>query len=557
MELKREMYPEIKRLAIQAGLETTPIDSLLSILSKKSAQMCSSGNPNTIGRLVLQENNYDTLFGADKSLLGEGTYGEVYLTSTGSVNKNSKVDFISSDIREISILNYLSHPNVVCIYAVKFNLNDKLTMGMPAADFTLRNYKMKDAQDRKNIYYQLFRGLAYIHSKHVWHLDMKPANVLIYSNSGKTIAKIADFGMAIPYARKRVFDNPKSVITLYWRSPENFLGIEDFDERADVWSLGVMFLDSIVSTLNNYTFGAPTPKEVITLIFETLGWPDKNDWDENIEGRLKKVGFKSLEIEELKKRTGILNMLTINKYEMDIISKTVTWMDKRSSANEILALPYFKDETVESYLPADPVDIKPCGLSMVDDLNPVFKNNNIIKFITKILSLSTNPKAESIKMSYYAAELLSKYNAKGHSITDDTTNASVGIAISFINLYTSDKSDFNSSALLEIKKILIAVDFNLVFPTCYDFLMEYVEEHSPFYLDHKKALFKILIFVYLFYAPKYTSDKVAQIALAATGFSVGNGLKMTCSAGLDIYTDEIYNDLLLITGISQLVQPPM
>lgn len=40
--------------------------------------------------------------------------------------------------------------------------------------------------------YQIFRSLAYLHSKHICHRDIKPDNMLIDLASG--VLKICDFG---------------------------------------------------------------------------------------------------------------------------------------------------------------------------------------------------------------------------------------------------------------------------------------------------------------------------------------------------------------------------
>ena len=44
------------------------------------------------------------------------------------------------------------------------------------------------------LFYQLLRGLKFIHSANVLHRDLKPANIFI--NTDQLLLKIGDFGLA-------------------------------------------------------------------------------------------------------------------------------------------------------------------------------------------------------------------------------------------------------------------------------------------------------------------------------------------------------------------------
>ena len=98
----------------------------------------------------------------------------------------------------------------------------------------------------KKIFYEIVRGLKFMHDRHIYHRDLKPQNILVGS-SGEI--KIGDFGLS------RVIVNPnrtfsKEIETLWYRSPELLLGrlldnegIKHYDGGVDTWSLGCILYE--------------------------------------------------------------------------------------------------------------------------------------------------------------------------------------------------------------------------------------------------------------------------------------------------------------------------
>lgn len=91
--------------------------------------------------------------------------------------------------------------------------------------------------DNQNIIRQLFSGLAHIHSKRIIHGDLKHKNILVFED-GKRVA-ICDFGNA------QSFDTPRKgsdkLTTLWFRAPESLAWRPDWDEKIDIWSMGVIY----------------------------------------------------------------------------------------------------------------------------------------------------------------------------------------------------------------------------------------------------------------------------------------------------------------------------
>ena len=77
----------------------------------------------------------------------------------------------------------------------------------------------------------IVRGLSYLHSHDVVHLDVKPANVLL-DQQGR--CKLADFGTAVALSdlmQSEVMGTP------VYMAPERVTG--DTSALSDIWSLGI------------------------------------------------------------------------------------------------------------------------------------------------------------------------------------------------------------------------------------------------------------------------------------------------------------------------------
>lgn len=87
--------------------------------------------------------------------------------------------------------------------------------------------------------HQCLQALAYVHAKGVKHRDIKPNNIMMHSRD-PVMVKLADFGLAST--------SPVSATncgTLLYSAPEMLSsdGRQRYDQRIDIWSLGVTFLE--------------------------------------------------------------------------------------------------------------------------------------------------------------------------------------------------------------------------------------------------------------------------------------------------------------------------
>ena len=100
------------------------------------------------------------------------------------------------------------------------------------------HFKFTDAH-LKSLCHQMLAGLAYLHHKGVIHRDIKGSNILL-NNRGEL--KLADFGLARFYHKRRKSDYTNRVIALWYRPPELLYGATIYGAEVDMWSAGYAIL---------------------------------------------------------------------------------------------------------------------------------------------------------------------------------------------------------------------------------------------------------------------------------------------------------------------------
>lgn len=201
---------------------------------------------------------------------------------------------------------------------------------------TERNYILM-----KVLFVQMLMGLEYIHSKNVYHNDIKMDNVLIADDDdGNPIAKICDFGLS------SFFPVPGCAACCY-RPPEVCSEKGKFTNVSDVFSLGCVFYEMISGKdfISLDHVDDPEPEDVAQTIIKQL-----NITDTNI---IKKVLGDSLQVRKSNRRGNVIDKLKIRKEFGDEIhiKKFKTLLkgmlefdpDKRLNPTSALDSEYFSD----------------------------------------------------------------------------------------------------------------------------------------------------------------------------------------------------------------------
>uniref|UniRef100_A0A6B2L9Z8 Protein kinase domain-containing protein n=1 Tax=Arcella intermedia TaxID=1963864 RepID=A0A6B2L9Z8_9EUKA len=199
--------------------------------------------------------------------VGEGGYSIVYsgdwngtpvalkiLKTKDEEDEKTKRKVIRLLMSESQMLKALRHPNILQFlgFIAENNVFGIVTEFMERGSLyqNLKDIRNKLKEEfshdiKKKILIDICRGMTYLHNRNpvVLHRDLKSLNVLLTSDLR---AKLADMGLSRIFQpldgnRNRVM----SVVgTPHWTAPE-VLNREDYDEKADVWSFGVIIWELI------------------------------------------------------------------------------------------------------------------------------------------------------------------------------------------------------------------------------------------------------------------------------------------------------------------------
>ena len=154
-------------------------------------------------------------------------------------------DFVRRFKNESKAIAVLSHPNIVKVYDVSFG--DKLQyIVMEYVDgITLKEYIQKQGiitwNDAVFFISQILKALQHAHDKGIVHRDIKPQNIILLPTGN---IKVTDFGIA-RFSRTETKTLTENAIgSVHYISPEQAKG-EFTDERADIYSLGVVFYEML------------------------------------------------------------------------------------------------------------------------------------------------------------------------------------------------------------------------------------------------------------------------------------------------------------------------
>lgn len=235
-------------------------DAASSVASSIASNWQRSPSPDTSVSSTSSRRSSDSGSPFEKiSDLGQGAYGLVHkvklqerhheaseptvfaLKTVHNYPNNIKIK--RQFLREVSIVGQLQHHSIVPFVAA-YSEFDSLNLVMSSvAECNLKEYLEKPAASGSAQHLLAWIGdlasaVQYLHSKHIRHADLKPANLLI---SGSKIL-IADFGVSRFLSKTEPTTASRSPMTPLYAAPEVAEG-RAHGRPADVFSLGLIFLE--------------------------------------------------------------------------------------------------------------------------------------------------------------------------------------------------------------------------------------------------------------------------------------------------------------------------
>jgi serine/threonine protein kinase len=225
-------------------------------------------------------------------LIGQGGMGFVYKAKQRHLDRDVALKILHSELqqdpsfakrfeREAQALAKLNHPNIVSIFdsghteAGDYYFVMEYVDGVNLRD-VLHGGHLEPAKALA-IVPQVCDALQYAHEQGIVHRDIKPENILL---DGRGQVKIADFGLAKlldPSSQnEHISRTGQRMGTAHYMAPEQVQDSTDVDNRADIYSLGVVFYEMLTGELPIGHFSKPS---------KTV----------KLDGRLDKVVLKTLE----------------------------------------------------------------------------------------------------------------------------------------------------------------------------------------------------------------------------------------------------------------------
>ncbi len=202
-------------------------------------------------------------------LIGEGGMGQVFLAEQKTpVKRKVAIKLMMRGMNSREVLHRfhtemlamaaLDHPNIARVFNTGTAEDGRPYFvmehvpGIPITQYCID--RKLSINKRLGLFIKLCEAINHAHQKGIIHRDIKPTNILVFSQTGKPLLKIIDFGIS-KIADQRQGDAPfqtrygQFIGTPSYMSPEQFDGISDIDIRSDVYSLGVTLYEILVESV--------------------------------------------------------------------------------------------------------------------------------------------------------------------------------------------------------------------------------------------------------------------------------------------------------------------
>ena len=223
-----------------------PVDRLEGNLAPLAARLRKPA-PSLTGRTVGQFQVHERI--------GGGGMGVVYRATDTRAGRTVALKVLKPELDadrtaaerfrlEARTVSALDHPNICTVLEIGETEDGRLFIAMPRYDGETLAPRIArgamPAAEALAVAIQVARALANVHARGIIHRDIKPSNVLV---TGAGTVKLLDFGIA-KLAGVSLTGAAAPPGTMSYMSPEHLAG-KDVDQRADIWSLGVVLYEML------------------------------------------------------------------------------------------------------------------------------------------------------------------------------------------------------------------------------------------------------------------------------------------------------------------------
>ncbi|XP_018566564.1 serine/threonine-protein kinase ULK3-like [Anoplophora glabripennis] len=293
---------------------------------------------------------------------------------------------------EIAFLKLLEHPNIIS-YICSDIKKYYMYLGIEYSKYgCLTKYMEKrdnlSEQSVQIIMRQLLSAICYLHSKNIFHGDIKPENIILIEEEGLKI-KLTDFGLAEVIMKNQTIQKKSG--SFFYMSPEIHLGFPA-DYKSDLFSAGVLMYE---------------------MLYGDKPYPTKISKEEYISLLRKRIYVKFPEAQSILLTPDCLNLLR------NLISYD---KDKRLSGVNLLNHPFLKVDVVKDeqnhYFKA-----YECFLNGVDLIKEKKYGTGYIAVIEAILHLQIHSiEIEEVGLYRYILMKLREFTKFSEKILDKVIN---------------------------------------------------------------------------------------------------------------------------------------
>jgi serine/threonine protein kinase len=212
--------------------------------------------------------------------IAKGGMGAVYSAQQKSLDRPVAIkilpkqfgadpQFRASFEAEAKAMAKLNHPNLIAVYDFG-DADGMLYIIMELVEGKSLHHsshgKSIEQAAAAGIISAICRGLDHAHQAGILHRDIKPGNILLDPNA---VPKIGDFGLARPVGEAH---NPEEIIwgTPGYTAPEVLESPHTVDQRADIFSVGVLFYELLTAQIPSTPWQQPSSLSICDPQFDTI-----------------------------------------------------------------------------------------------------------------------------------------------------------------------------------------------------------------------------------------------------------------------------------------------